>query len=63
MSKRILMILSEWGYWGEELIGPLETFDEAGLRGRLRHADRQARRRRSRRAWTPTTSTRRSAAR
>jgi putative intracellular protease/amidase len=24
------MILSEWGYWGEELIGPLETFDEAG---------------------------------
>ena len=23
-------ILSEWGYWGEELIGPLETFDEAG---------------------------------
>ena len=30
MSKRILMILSEWGYWGEELIGPLETFDEAG---------------------------------
>jgi putative intracellular protease/amidase len=30
MSKRILMILSEWGYWGEELIGPLETFDEKG---------------------------------
>jgi putative intracellular protease/amidase len=30
MSKRILMILSEWGYWGEELVGPLETFDEAG---------------------------------
>ena len=23
-------MLSEWGYWGEELIGPLETFDEAG---------------------------------
>src|SRR3954447_5315337 len=30
MSKRILIVLSEWGYWGEELVGPLETFDEAG---------------------------------
>src|SRR6266545_4232282 len=30
MSKRILMILSEWGYWGEELVGPLEVFDEKG---------------------------------
>ena len=30
MSKRILVILSEWGYWGEELLGPLETFDKAG---------------------------------
>jgi putative intracellular protease/amidase len=30
MSKRILILLSEWGYWGEELIGPLETFDKAG---------------------------------
>ena len=30
MSKKILIILSEWGYWGEELIGPLETFDKAG---------------------------------
>ena len=28
--KKILIILSEWGYWGEELIGPLETFDKAG---------------------------------
>jgi len=28
--KDILIILSEWGYWGEELIGPLETFDKAG---------------------------------
>lgn len=27
---RILMVLSEYGYWGEELIGPLETFDAAG---------------------------------
>lgn len=30
MSKKILIVLSEWGYWGEELIGPLETFDQAG---------------------------------
>jgi putative intracellular protease/amidase len=30
MSKRILIVLSEWGYWGEELLGPLETFDNAG---------------------------------
>ncbi|MEA2931372.1 MAG: hypothetical protein QOI56_157 [Actinomycetota bacterium] len=30
MSRRVLVILSEWGYWGEELIGPLETFDQAG---------------------------------
>jgi len=30
MSRRILIVLSEWGYWGEELIGPLETFDAAG---------------------------------
>ena len=28
--KRILIILSEYGYWGEELLGPLEAFDEAG---------------------------------
>jgi putative intracellular protease/amidase len=28
--KKILTILSEWGYWGEELVGPLETFDRAG---------------------------------
>ena len=27
--KRILIVLSEFGYWGEELVGPLETFDEA----------------------------------
>jgi putative intracellular protease/amidase len=29
-SKRILIVLSEYGYWGEELIGPLETLDEVG---------------------------------
>jgi putative intracellular protease/amidase len=28
--KRVLIVLSEYGYWGEELIGPLETFDAAG---------------------------------
>jgi hypothetical protein len=22
MSKKMLTVLSEWGYWGEELIGP-----------------------------------------
>lgn len=30
MSKRILIVLSEYGYWGEELVGPLTTFDKAG---------------------------------
>ena len=30
MTKKILMVLSEWGYWGEELIGPLEACDAAG---------------------------------
>src|SRR5262249_17320365 len=29
-SRRILIVLSEWGYWGEELLGPLETFDAVG---------------------------------
>jgi putative intracellular protease/amidase len=29
-KKKILIILSEYGYWGEELIGPLDTFDAAG---------------------------------
>lgn len=29
-KKRVLIVLSEYGFWGEELIGPLETFDEAG---------------------------------
>jgi putative intracellular protease/amidase len=30
MTKRILIVLSEYGYWGEELVGPLETFEKAG---------------------------------
>ena len=28
--RKVLIIISEWGYWGEELVGPLETFDKAG---------------------------------
>lgn len=30
MAKHILFVLSEWGYWGEELIGPLAACDAAG---------------------------------
>lgn len=30
MTRRILIILSEHGYWGEELVGPLDHFDRAG---------------------------------
>jgi len=30
MAKKVLCILSEWGYWGEELIGPVEALDAAG---------------------------------
>ena len=30
MSRQILIILSEYGYWGEELLGPLTRFDERG---------------------------------
>jgi len=29
-KRRILVALSEWGYWGEELVGPLSEFDSAG---------------------------------
>ncbi len=29
-GRRILIVLSERGYWGEELIGPLDVFDAAG---------------------------------
>jgi putative intracellular protease/amidase len=28
--KKIMIVVSEWGFWGEELIGPLEEFDKAG---------------------------------
>jgi len=30
VSKKILVILSGYGFWGEELIGPLETLESAG---------------------------------
>jgi putative intracellular protease/amidase len=30
VSKKVLVLLSEYGYWGEELIGPLAKFDEHG---------------------------------
>lgn len=28
--RKVLIVLSEWGFWGEELIGPLEVFDDKG---------------------------------
>lgn len=30
MARKILTLLSEYGYWGEELLGPLTHFDKAG---------------------------------
>lgn len=30
MPRKILILLSEYGYWGEELVGPVRHFDEAG---------------------------------
>jgi putative intracellular protease/amidase len=30
MSKKVLCILSEYGFWGEELVGPLEALDAHG---------------------------------
>jgi len=30
LKKRILFVLSEWGFWGEELIGPFEVLGDAG---------------------------------
>jgi putative intracellular protease/amidase len=30
MARNIMILVSEWGYWGEELLGPVETFDAAG---------------------------------
>lgn len=28
--KKVLIVLSEYGYWGEELVGPYETLDKLG---------------------------------
>jgi len=30
LKKRVLIGLSEWGFWGEELVGPLWALDSAG---------------------------------
>src|SRR5213079_1430964 len=30
VTKKILVIVSEFGYWGEELVGPISKFDERG---------------------------------
>lgn len=45
MSKKVFTVLSEFGYWGEELIGPLEVLEKAGYsltfatsKGRRAHA-------------------------
>jgi putative intracellular protease/amidase len=29
-TKKVLIVVSEWGYWGEELVGPLDVLDEHG---------------------------------
>jgi putative intracellular protease/amidase len=30
--KTVLTVLSEWGYWGEELVGPLDVLDQKGYK-------------------------------
>lgn len=30
--KKILIVLSEWGFWGEELVAPLDVFDARGYK-------------------------------
>jgi len=30
MSKKVLTVLSEYGYWGEELLGPMENLEASG---------------------------------
>jgi putative intracellular protease/amidase len=30
MSRKVLVVLSEYGYWGEELVGPLDVLDAHG---------------------------------
>jgi putative intracellular protease/amidase len=29
-KRRVLVVVSEWGYWGEELVGPVGEFDRVG---------------------------------
>jgi hypothetical protein len=31
MAKKILIVLSGYGYWGEELVGPKEALEADGL--------------------------------
>lgn len=30
-KRRVLVVLSEFGYWGEELVGPVHEYDKAGF--------------------------------
>jgi len=30
-TRRVLIVLSSFGYWGEEAVGPIEAFDKAGI--------------------------------
>jgi hypothetical protein len=32
MSKKVLVCISEYGYWGEELVGPLDVLDAHGYK-------------------------------
>ena len=32
LNKRVLFVLSEYGYWGEELVAPLEVLEAAGFK-------------------------------
>ena len=41
MAKKILIILSEYGFWGEELMGPLEIIRRGRLRSQLCNTHRK----------------------
>jgi len=56
-EQKILVVLSEWGYWGEELVGPLEAFEEAATPST--HDATGKRPVAIGSAWIPTTSIRR----
>ena len=53
--KKILCVLSEWGYWGEELIGPWKRLTTLGIRSILRRRMASVLSL-SRPAWTPPSS-------